>query len=117
MGLLVNAFNPGTVAGLMCKDTLSVDWQGRLFDCDFNQQLDLPLAGSSTSSNDSSSASSSSSTSTSSFDSGDGSSRKGLTVWDIATADLLGGGIAVGDHCYGCTAGAGSGCQGATTST
>ena len=41
---LAGAFNPRTLAGLMCKTTLSVGWDGRLFDCDFNQMLDLPLA-------------------------------------------------------------------------
>ena len=43
---LVNAFNPGAVAGLMCRNTLSVGWDGRLYDCDFNQMLELPLASS-----------------------------------------------------------------------
>ena len=41
---LVNAFNPAAVAGLMCRNTLSVGWDGRLYDCDFNQMLELPLA-------------------------------------------------------------------------
>ena len=41
---LVNAYNPGAVAGLMCRNTLSVGWDGRLYDCDFNQMLELPLA-------------------------------------------------------------------------
>lgn len=44
MELLVQSFNPSTVAGLMCRTTLSVGWDGRLFDCDFNQMLDMPLA-------------------------------------------------------------------------
>ena len=39
---LVNAFNPGAVAGLMCRDTLSIDWNGRVYDCDFNQMLNIP---------------------------------------------------------------------------
>jgi radical SAM/Cys-rich protein len=43
---LVNAYNPGAVAGLMCRNTLSVGWDGRLYDCDFNQMLELPLASS-----------------------------------------------------------------------
>ena len=43
MELLVNNFNPGAVEGLMCRNTLSVRWDGALFDCDFNQQLDLGL--------------------------------------------------------------------------
>ena len=41
MELLVNAYNPATVAGLMCRNTLSVGWDGRLYDCDFNQMLEL----------------------------------------------------------------------------
>jgi radical SAM/Cys-rich protein len=81
--LLVKAFNPGTVEGLMCRDTLSVDWQGRLFDCDFNQQLDLPEAG--------------------------GRSLESLESFD----EIRSGPIALGEHCFGCTAGAGSSCTGA----
>ena len=42
----MNAFNPGAVEGLMCRNTLSVGWDGRLYDCDFNQMLELPLASS-----------------------------------------------------------------------
>ena len=44
METLIGAFNPAAVAGVMCRTTLSVGWDGRLFDCDFNQMLDLPLA-------------------------------------------------------------------------
>ncbi len=44
METLIGAFNPAAVAGLMCRTTLSVGWDGRLFDCDFNQMLELPLA-------------------------------------------------------------------------
>ena len=83
MQKLVAAFNPAAAAGVMCRTTLSVDWQGRLYDCDFNQMLDLGLA-------------------------------PGLPQ-DIRAFD---GGplrhrlIVTGQHCYGCTAGAGSSCQG-----
>ena len=88
MDLLVGAFNPGTLAGLMCVDTLSVGWDGRLYDCDFNQQLDLGLGGG-------------------------GSPPAPRTVFDLASlADLEGRGIGVGCHCFGCTAGSGSGCGG-----
>lgn len=45
MELLVNSFNPATISGLMCRHTLSVSWDGKLFDCDFNQMLDLEIAG------------------------------------------------------------------------
>jgi radical SAM/Cys-rich protein len=44
MELLVNSFNPGTIAGLMCRNTISISWDGYLYDCDFNQMLDLPVA-------------------------------------------------------------------------
>jgi radical SAM/Cys-rich protein len=85
MALLVDAFNPATVAGLMCRDTVSVGWDGRLFDCDFNQMLELPMAGS--------------------F----------RQVREIVVEDLEGAPIAIGDHCFGCTAAAGSSCGGALT--
>jgi radical SAM/Cys-rich protein len=82
--LLVNHFNPDTVAGLMCRDTVSVDHRGELFDCDFNQALDLPAAG------------------------------KRRSVFEIETLDALDGEpIATAEHCFGCTAGAGSSCGGA----
>lgn len=81
---LVDAFNPVAAAGVMCRTTLSVDWQGRLYDCDFNQMLELGLA-------------------------------PGLpqNIRDFAVAPLLQRAISTGRHCFGCTAGAGSGCQGA----
>merc|ERR1711937_196122 len=44
MNLLLESFNPGAVDGLMCRNLFSIGWDGRIFDCDFNQQLDLPLA-------------------------------------------------------------------------
>lgn len=84
LSLLVNHFNPDTLAGLMCRDTLSVGWDGRLYDCDFNQMLELPLAG------------------------------DARSVWDLDDASLLAGApIATARHCFGCTAGAGSSCGGA----
>jgi radical SAM/Cys-rich protein len=86
MDRLVAAFNPATVDGLMCRSTLSVGWDGRLFDCDFNQMIDL---GTSTSAPQ--------------------------TIFDAAVASLEGRPISVGPHCFGCTAGAGSSCGGATT--
>jgi radical SAM/Cys-rich protein len=83
---LVDAYNPATLRGLMCRNTLSVDWTGRLYDCDFNQMLELPV-------------------------------ERGYpaTIFDVADqglATLEHRPIAVGFHCYGCTASAGSGCQG-----
>ncbi len=83
MSLLVNHFNPRTVPGLMCRDMISVGYDGQLYDCDFNQMLGLPLGG-----------------------------RK-RTVWELSDAAALEGEpIATAGHCYGCTAGAGSSCGG-----
>ena len=82
--LLANSFNPATVDGLMCRTTLSVDYRGRLYDCDFNQMLDLPLAGG-----------------------------LPTFLWNITPAQLEHGSIATGAHCLACTAGCGSSCTGA----
>ncbi|KAA3622299.1 MAG: radical SAM/Cys-rich domain protein, partial [Proteobacteria bacterium] len=81
---LNEAFNPGTVEGLMCRHLVSVDWQGYVFDCDFNQMLDMPLIH----------------------------DHRRPRLWDVKAADLETRPIAVGSHCYGCTAGAGSSCGG-----
>jgi radical SAM/Cys-rich protein len=88
MGALVRAFNPAAVPGLMCRTLLSVGWDGRLHDCDFNQVLDLPLA--------------------------DGLPR---TILDAAAdpSALASRPIRTGLHCFGCTAGQGSSCGGAVT--
>jgi len=82
--LLVEAFNPAAVEGLMCCDTISVDWRGRVYDCDFNQMLDMPLAGD-----------------------------RRRYVWELDLEEVAGLPIATGSHCFGCTAGAGSSCGGA----
>ena len=84
--LLVDSFNPATVAPLMCRHLISVDWQGYVYDCDFNQMLDLPLAA---------------------------TGRKQL--WEIDGSQLENQSVALGNHCFGCTAGAGSSCGGALT--
>ena len=85
MSLLVNHFNPVTVDALMCRDLVSIGWDGRLYDCDFNQMLEIPLGASSQS-----------------------------TIWDVEdVGELAGARIATGSHCFGCTAGAGSSCGGA----
>ncbi len=86
MRKLVDAFNPSSVAGVMCRTTLSVGWDGRLFDCDFNQMLELGLEDGAPGHIDS-------------FDLEQVAARRVVT----------------GRHCYGCTAGAGSSCGGATT--
>jgi radical SAM/Cys-rich protein len=94
MGLLVNHFNPATVPGVMCRSLVSVGWDGQLYDCDFNQMLDIPLGASASRS----------------------APHGAATIWDIERFDrLTGTSIATGQHCYGCTAGAGSSCSGALT--
>jgi radical SAM/Cys-rich protein len=85
MERLVSAFNPAAVDGLMCRTTLSVGWDGRLYDCDFNQMLDLAVVS--------------------------GAPRH---IRDFQLEALAGRPIVVGRHCFGCTAGAGSSCGGAT---
>jgi radical SAM/Cys-rich protein len=86
MALLRGAHRDENLGGVMCRSLLSVDWQGYVYDCDFNQMLGLPLAI-------------------------DGTKRPHLS--DLIGRDLLGNPIAVRDHCYGCTAGNGSSCGGA----
>ena len=84
MNLLVENFNVAASAGVMCRALISVSWDGRLFDCDFNQQLDMPVRGT-------------------------------KTIFDLETADdLVGERIVADNHCFGCTAGSGSSCSGAT---
>jgi radical SAM/Cys-rich protein len=85
---LRDAYNPATLDGLMCRSTLSVDHEGRLYDCDFNLALDLPL--------------------------GDGPVRH---LWEVEPADLDGAAIAMRPHCLACTAGCGSSCTGAVAAT
>lgn len=85
MELLVNSFNPATVAGLMCRNTLSVSWDGRLFDCDFNQMLDLEVE----------------------------QPQQSVNIRNFNPELLAQRQIVTGRHCFGCTAGAGSSCGGA----
>ena len=80
---LVDAFNPATVEGVMCRTLVSVGWDGRLYDCDFNQMLDLPVEP-----------------------------RVPRHIRDFDAAALQHRTIVVGRHCFGCTAGAGSSCGG-----
>ncbi|MFN5289310.1 MAG: arsenosugar biosynthesis radical SAM (seleno)protein ArsS [Planctomycetia bacterium] len=84
MSKLANQMNPGTLANLMCRNTISVGWDGTLFDCDFNQMLDLPLTN---------------------------QIPQNIANFDVRT--LKERTIVTGKHCYGCTAGSGSSCQGA----
>lgn len=85
MELLVNSLNPATIDGLMCRTTLSIGWDGSIYDCDFNQMLEL--------------------------DSRVGSGE--MNIRNIDPAALAGRRIVTGRHCFGCTAGAGSSCGGA----
>ena len=106
MELLVRNFNPAAVDGVMCRETVSVGWDGQLYDCDFNQQLamplgmalpDLPACGSG-----------------SGIASVNGGESGGLDIFQIDTLNLTSTHITMDHHCFGCTAGAGSSCQGAT---
>lgn len=84
--VLANSFNPSTTNAVMCTNTLSVDWNGNLFDCDFNQILKLPVAV-----------------------------RKSRNIMDFDAEELANRTLVFNQHCFGCTAGEGSSCQGALT--
>ncbi len=84
MRKLIAAFNPATVEGLMCRTLMSVDWTGRLYDCDFNQMLELPVAP-----------------------------KLPQQIADFDPVKFVARRIMTGSHCFGCTAGAGSSCGGA----
>jgi len=86
LDLLVNNFNPSAVDGLMCRHLVSISWDGRLFDCDFNQMLDVPVSP---------------------------CDSQTINAFDLRT--LVQRRIMTGQHCYGCTAGTGSSCGGAIT--
>ena len=87
MERLTHAFNPGAVAGLMCKNTLSVSWDGYVYDCDFNQMLDMRIED----------------------------EQGVMHIRDFDPARFAEERIRTAAHCFGCTAGAGSSCSGATT--
>ena len=84
MDRLVAAFNPATLDGLMCRTMLSVGWDGRLYDCDFNQMIELGTE-----------------------------SEAPQTIFEATPEALASRRITIGRHCFGCTAGAGSSCGGA----
>ncbi len=88
MRKLVEAFNPGTIAGLMCRSLVSVDWTGKLYDCDFNQMLELGVAN-----------------------------ELPQHIRDFDPAKFAERSIRTAAHCFGCTAGAGSSCGGAVAAT
>jgi radical SAM/Cys-rich protein len=84
MEVLIQAFNPATINGLMCHNTISVGWRGEVYDCDFNQQLGMQW-----------------------------NNGARAFLWDVDPAEIENREIMTGDHCFGCTAGAGSSCGGA----
>jgi len=88
MNLLVNSFNPVTVDGLMCRNTLNIGWRGEVYDCDFNQMLNLQWQNG-----------------------------HPLYLWDIEPAEVVNRVMMTGNHCFGCTAGSGSSCGGALVSS
>ncbi len=88
LALLKSAHSDENLEAVMCRELISVDWRGYLFDCDFNQMLDRPLKG---------------------------GARSRIHLADLDPSQLSGRPIQVADHCYGCTAGRGSSCSGALT--
>ena len=93
MHLLKSAFSQTNLENVMCRSTISVDWQGYLYDCDFNQMLDLPISSMS--------------------HDVIASDRKGMHISELLKSNLEGHSIVVAEHCFGCTAGQGSSCGGA----
>lgn len=85
MQLLKDNYSEENLNSVMCKTLISIDWEGYLFDCDFNQMLGLPF----------------------------GNLRRKTHIRDLNTNQIEGKSIAVRDHCFGCTAGRGSSCSGA----
>ncbi len=85
MDMLIENYNADTLQNVMCKTTLSIDWQGYVYDCDFNQMLSLPMADKS----------------------------QPVHISELDEQNLAGQQIATRQHCYGCTAGQGSSCSGA----
>lgn len=86
MQLLKDAYRPENLTNVMCRNLISVDWRGYVYDCDFNQMLHLPFGG---------------------------GAKPRTHLRELIGRDLAGMPIAVADHCYGCTAGQGSSCGGA----
>jgi radical SAM/Cys-rich protein len=111
MQLLIDAFNPATIGGLMCRNTISVGWRGEVYDCDFNQQLGMQWEGTDGAVRDPDVAAQRPYYGGSDHN----ESRKSTPrfLWDIDPDSLENREIMTGDHCFGCTAGAGSSCGGA----
>ncbi len=85
MDKLIGAFNPAAALGVMCRTLISVGYDGTIYDCDFNQMLDMPASG-----------------------------KKPLDIWHFNYDEVVARRIRVDSHCFGCTAGGGSSCGGAT---
>jgi radical SAM/Cys-rich protein len=85
MEKLISSFNPQTIEQLMCLGLVSIDWQGYLYDCDFNQMLDLPILH---------------------------SNNRKLHIGELTDQEIVNRSIRIANHCYGCTAGCGSSCSG-----
>ena len=85
--LLVDSFNPHAALQVMCRELLSVSWDGKIYDCDFNQMLDIPAPG----------------------------YRTIWDMASFSTLPCTA--IATGEHCFGCTAGTGSSCGGSLASS
>ncbi len=86
MALLKSSYQPANLATVMCRNLISVDWQGYVYDCDFNQMLEMPMIA---------------------------SDKSKTHLGQLLETNLDGNPISVADHCYGCTAGQGSSCGGA----
>lgn len=86
ISMLVMRFNPQAAANIMCRSLISVDWEGVLYNCDFNQAISMPIRD---------------------------MEGRALTVNDLDSESLTGSELMLGQHCYSCTAGAGSSCTGA----
>lgn len=99
MILLKDNFLDDNVKSVMCKTLLSIDWQGYVYDCDFNQMLEMPLNYSPYKAQDNVAII--------------GSDKKRWHIGELVEAELAGNDIMIGEHCYGCTAGQGSSCGGA----
>lgn len=84
MQKLIDSFNPSAAMTVMCRDTISIDWQGYIYDCDFNQQLELKV---------------------------EQNAPQHINTFDYKR--ISDRNVILGQHCFGCTAGEGSSCQGA----
>jgi radical SAM/Cys-rich protein len=113
MNLLKDNFSPSNLETLMCLNTISVDWQGNIYDCDFNQMLEIPLV----SLRDEAEWSGVIASDSGHFGQTQNSFNDGIKIKrhirELLAEDMSGQSIAIGDHCYGCTAGQGSSCGGA----